>query len=195
MRKNTFPFFCYKLEKVTQKYLRPVYLIFDQFEELFILGTDDERSLFLKTLKTIVNHDEVIDCHIIIVMREEYFAWMDMFEAEIPEIVDRRLRIEPMRRKEIKEVITKSFQHFNIRLQEPNGDVEQIMKTLTGHEEKREVALTYLQVHLDQLWKRIMSILTPKDIRALKNIHPSNLLRKKSGPTVRRRKRSCRIFL
>ena len=35
-------------------YLRPVYLIFDQFEELFILGTKAEQEEFAQTIKTLI---------------------------------------------------------------------------------------------------------------------------------------------
>ena len=37
------------IKAVYQKSFRPVYLIFDQFEELFILGSVKEQELFIKT--------------------------------------------------------------------------------------------------------------------------------------------------
>ncbi|MCF0069314.1 hypothetical protein LZD49_02450 [Dyadobacter sp. CY261] len=141
----------YNIRKLTELYLRPVYLIFDQFEELLILAPDDEKKLFIKMLKILLGPNAMVDCHIIIVMREEYFAWLDTFEKDIPGLSDRRLRIEPMRRAEIKNVITESCQNFNITLVDPDRDAEQIIGALS--ERSSEVSLPYLQVYLDQLWR------------------------------------------
>ncbi|HEX3168529.1 MAG TPA: ATP-binding protein [Chitinophagaceae bacterium] len=138
------------LQKITEKYLRPVYLIFDQFEELLILASYSEKKVFLKTLDTLLGPNKIFDCHIIIVMREEYFAWLDEFEKEIPGISDHRLRIEPMRAKDIREVILDSCKVFNIKLTDPETNVTQIISALSI---QGDISLPYLQVYLDQLWR------------------------------------------
>jgi hypothetical protein len=141
----------YNIQKITETYLRPVYLILDQFEEFLILAKDDEKKLLVKTLKVLLGPGSMVDCHVIIVMREEYFAWLDTFEKDIPGLSDRRLRIEPMRRTEIKSVITESCAKFNIKLLNPEKDAEQIINALS--KSGSEVSLPYLQVYLDQLWR------------------------------------------
>ena len=49
-----------------------MYLIFDQFEELFIFGSRAEREVFVEVLKAIVESD--VQCKVLISIREEYLA-------------------------------------------------------------------------------------------------------------------------
>ncbi len=138
------------LQKVIERFLRPVYLIFDQFEELLILGTEAEKKRFVNTLQTLLGPNRVVDCNIIIVMREEYFAWLDSFEKDIPGISDRRIRIEPMRTKEIEKVIIDSCRAFNITLTNPENNVRQMISAVSKN---ADISLPYLQVYMDQLWR------------------------------------------
>ena len=46
-----------KLQSIYLDHFKPVYLIFDQFEELFILGSDDEKTGFIKLIKEVVESD------------------------------------------------------------------------------------------------------------------------------------------
>ena len=140
----------FNIRKHCQHSLRPVYIIFDQFEELLILGTHEERELFIFILKFLARPNAVTSCHVIIVMREEYFGWLDFVEKEIPEVADRRLRVETMRVNELREVIEKSCKRFNIEFENPHENISQIVKALS---KRGEISLPYLQVYLDQLWR------------------------------------------
>ena len=132
-------------------HLRPVYLIFDQFEELFILGSEVEQEQLIITMKAILDTPD-LPCKIVIVMREEYLAHMSNFEKVVPTLFDKRLRIEPMTRALAKQVILKTAQNekFNIELcyEEIADDI--IDKVTEG---KGRVPLTYLQVFLDKLYR------------------------------------------
>ncbi len=138
------------LELISSRYLRPVYLIFDQFEEVLILGKKSEKKIFIENLKMIIENEKTQSCNILFSLREEYFGWLEPFEEAIPGFSDRRLRIEPMRPKEVAEVIVKSCEYFRITLEEPEKNVQQIIDIVS---DKREISLPYLQVYLDQLWK------------------------------------------
>jgi len=140
------------LEEIRKNDLRNIYLIFDQFEELLILGNDKEKELFKSILREINNPNFPSNCFVIILLREEYFAWLDSFEINIPEVSNNRLRVEPMRLDELKEVIIESCARFNITLESPEETAEQIIKVVAG---KRDISLPYLQVYLDQLWKKV----------------------------------------
>ena len=50
-------------------HLRPIYLIFDQFEELFVIGSKDEQERFYGAVQAILNAN--IACRIIVSLREE----------------------------------------------------------------------------------------------------------------------------
>ena len=73
-------------------YFKPVFLIFDQFEELFIFGTKEERTGFIKLIKEIAGSN--IQCRIVIIIREEFLAGITEFESDIPEIFSNRFRVE-----------------------------------------------------------------------------------------------------
>ena len=138
------------IQLINARYLRPVYLIFDQFEELLILGTDEEKQAFIKTLKSILESEESAGCHILIVMREEYLAWLDPIEKEIPGITDRKMRVEVMRSKDVANVILKTCAAFDISLESPEENALEIIRTVSV---KSGISLPYLQVYLDQLYK------------------------------------------
>jgi len=58
---------------------RPIYLIFDQFEELFILGNKEEQKQFIETVKEILHAEQPIK--MIFSIREEYLGHLDTFEG------------------------------------------------------------------------------------------------------------------
>ena len=138
------------VERLFNIYLRPVYLIFDQFEELFILGTKEEQLRFVEEIQLLFEAE--LPCKIIFVMREEYLGSLYEFEKNIPAIFDHRLRIESMNNAKVKEVIAASFAKFNITLE---GDADQRMEEMIANisGEKSGIQLPYLQVYLDLLYR------------------------------------------
>ncbi|MBK9736206.1 MAG: ATP-binding protein [Saprospiraceae bacterium] len=136
------------ITKLYKIYLRPIYLIFDQMEELFILGSEDEQNTFINNIKAILNAE--LPCKIILVMREEYIAHLYDFEQVIPTLFNHRIRVEPMNYINIAKVITGSCERFNIKLESPDDTVQQIIDQLSlGNS---GVQLPYLQVYMDRLW-------------------------------------------
>ena len=131
-------------------YLRPIYLIFDQFEELFILGSPQEEALFVKTIKKLLAAE--LPCKIIIVIREEYLGHLSSFEKVVPQIFDKRLRVEPMSRNNARRVIVNTLQNDKIHVTLSN---EQVADTIIDKvtEGMGRVQLTYLQVFLDKLYR------------------------------------------
>jgi len=139
-----------KIAYLNSKYFRPVYLIFDQFEELFILGTKEEQAKFIQDIKSLV--DSKLACKVLFVMREEYISQLYEFEKVIPAIFDFRLRVEPMNRLDVAEVIKKSFAKFNIRVAKGATDlVEDMIDNISGKEAR--IQLPYLQIYLDKLYR------------------------------------------
>lgn len=131
----------------------PVYLIFDQFEELFIQGDPiTEQKPFFDEMSRLLKAETF--CRVILVMREEYLAWLSDFEAVIPDLFDNRLRIERMSERQLRHVIkgTLSAKEFNIELQESDATAAKIIDNIRN--ERREVDLTELQVYLDHLYRR-----------------------------------------
>lgn len=133
------------------EYLSPVYLIFDQLEELFILGSKEEQEEFIYSIRELI--DAGLACRIILVMREEYLGHLYDFEQVIPSVFDFRLRVEPMNSSGVKAVMRSSFAKFNISLEPPEEDrLQQMVDNIAG--EKFGVQLPYLQVYLDMLYRQ-----------------------------------------
>ncbi|MEO6039541.1 MAG: ATP-binding protein [Saprospiraceae bacterium] len=132
-----------------RQFLRPVYLIFDQFEELFILGDREEQLAFARSIRELI--DAGLPCKIIFVMREEFIGQLYYLEKEIPSVYDFRLRVEQMGFKQVQEVITGSFSQFNIALEAPEHNLEQMYNSMSAG--KSGIQLPYLQVYLDMFWR------------------------------------------
>jgi WD40 repeat protein len=127
-------------------YYKPIFFIFDQFEELFIFGDKEERKEFIQIIKSLVDSD--LQCRMIFIMREEYMAWVTEFERYIPTFFENRMRIEKMSHGNAVEVINGPPKTFNIDVEK--GFAEALLERLSPGSE--EVELTFLQVFLDKIF-------------------------------------------
>ncbi|AEE53637.1 tetratricopeptide repeat protein [Haliscomenobacter hydrossis] len=132
-------------------YLRPIYLIFDQFEELFILGTEKEQDTLAQTLAQLTRMEAA--CRVILIIREEFIGQLYRLEKYLPRLFDFRLRVEPMGYKKVAEVVEKSCLAYNIGFNDATEQsIQAIYDNIAGG--KSGVQLPYLQVYLDQLYRR-----------------------------------------
>lgn len=129
-------------------YYKPLFFIFDQFEELFIFGTKEEDESFIKILKSLLSAD--LQCKFIFIIREEYLGWLSTFEKSISSFFDNRIRIEKMDIGNAKSAIEGPCKIHNIDIEA--GFAENMLKNLCPPNES-EVELTYLQVYLDKIFK------------------------------------------
>jgi len=144
-------------------FFKPVYVIFDQFEELFISGNPEEQKLFLEFLTDLLGRGYNIK--VIITIREEYLAYFSEFEEKIPNFFDNRYRVEHMTPTKAEEVIVKSCRNFNIEIKEPKKVSREIIKNISAEDAYR-VELTYLQVYLDRLFHQYVENRQPPVIFA-----------------------------
>ncbi len=133
-------------------YLRPVYLIFDQFEELFILGDEQsearERLPFYETIADIL--DAELPCRLLFIMREDYFGHLNQFEKMAPDLYHRKLRVEPMNRENLHRVVTGSCKAYGIRFGDERRDPERILDNLFS--KKTAVQMPFVQAYLHLLY-------------------------------------------
>lgn len=152
------------IEYLSAYYIRPVFLIFDQFEEFLLMAKEEEQQEFARILHTLKNSTDTGYCNVIIVVREEFLGLLDKFEMRyIPGLSDRKLRVDPMQETDIKDVISQTFDYppFHITIQEDREtNINKIFDTLA--DQKREVPLPYLQVYLDQVWKASFEDMYPR---------------------------------
>ncbi len=147
-KKRTAKSFLKLLQSLYLDHFKPVYLIFDQFEELFIFGNKEERNEFVQLMEALQQSE--VQVKVIFSIREEYLAMLTEFEDRLPELFQNRIRVERMHFPQAKEVIQGACQYAKIEIEE--GFEEQLLEKLTGG--KKELELTYLQVLLDRLWKK-----------------------------------------
>jgi len=134
---------------------KPIYLIFDQFEELFISGGADEQKLFMDFLSELLERGENIK--VIILIREEYLAYFNSFEEKIPSFFENRYRVEHMTaRKAEDEVIVKTCNKAGIGLDSPRRVSDEIIRNISSSTSSRSVELSYLQVYLDRLFRHYL---------------------------------------
>ncbi len=132
----------------------PVYLILDQFEEIFTLGDEAEQQAFFQALGDLRLFEEDLYCKILIVTREEYIAHFYRYEKTLPFLFDYRYRVEKMREEQLLSAVegTLSFAYpGHPRFEMEAGMPRRILLNLT--DERGEVDLTTLQVYLDRLYR------------------------------------------
>jgi WD40 repeat protein len=135
------------IQSIYLDHFKPIYLIFDQFEELFIFGNREERGEFIEIVKAIVDSD--VPCRFVFSIREEYLAAVSEFEDIIPDFMTNRMRIEKMTQKHAIEAIEGPCKVQRIDMEE--GFAQALLDKLNP--EGNEVELTYLQVFLDKVYK------------------------------------------
>lgn len=137
------------IRSVYLDHLRPLFLIFDQFEELYVLGKSPEQEQFYATVRAVLDTD--VSCRIIVSLREEYLAALDPFERAVPSLFDKRLRVEVMTNSNVEKVIVGTCAANGIVLERGVDTAQLIIAQL---DDKRVgVQLAYLQVYLDHLYR------------------------------------------
>lgn len=139
-----------QIHSVYLDYYTPIYLIFDQFEEIFILGEEEESSNFFWLLSELLEQE--LQCKIILILREEYLAYLDHYEKIVPSLFANRFRVEHMRQEQIEEVVreTAASERFRIQL-ESDELIRQVVENTRN--EKGFIDLANLQVYLDRLYR------------------------------------------
>jgi WD40 repeat protein len=135
------------LEDIFYTRSKPVVLIFDQFEEVFILSDEEEKKKLAIAFSGILRSK--LKINIILVIREEYFASLTDFEQYIPRLYDNRVRIERMNRLSAMDAIVNPCQACNVEIEEGLADrvIEQLIWQAEGLE------LTWLQILMDKLYR------------------------------------------
>ena len=138
-----------EIRSVFLDHLRPVFLIIDQFEELYLFGTKAEQDAFYATIKAVLDAD--VSCRIILLLREEYLAALDPFERAVPALFDKRLRVEVMTNSNVEMVILRTCSAHGIGLEHGADTARLIVSQLD--DKRMGVQLAYLQVYLDYLYR------------------------------------------
>ena len=166
-----------KMQSIYLDHFKPVYLLFDQFEELFIFGNQEEKEGFVSIVKELTESET--QCRIIFIIREEFLAGMTDFEEKLPDIFTNRFRVEKMKRTNAISAVEGPCKVFGIET-EPGFSEDLIDKLCPAG---NEIELTYLQIYLDRIF-RLAANEQPGTLNSepgALNIRFSNELLMKSG--------------
>lgn len=133
---------------------QPIYLLFDQFEELLISGGTAEKRDFFEGLNKLIRNK--VPCRIMLIMREEFIGHLSEFESFCPSIFQHRFRVEKMGRKNVEEVIFHILQAPRYRSFFTVDNSQQLAEKILSKlpDKKKEIELAHVQVFLGELWDR-----------------------------------------
>ena len=134
------------LREISDDSQKQLIFIFDQFEELFIFGTKEEKQSLIQVIKVLIESD--IDCRFIFILREEYFVNIAEFEKQVPNFLSNRVRIEKMNRSNAISAINGTCSVNEIQVEE--GFAENLLLKLNP--DSQGIELTYLQIFLDRIF-------------------------------------------
>lgn len=142
------------IERLFNERFQPVYLLFDQFEELLISGSEEERKDFFTRLNKLIRYK--VPCRVILIMREEFIGHLSEFEVLCPTIFQHRFRLEKMTRAKVQKVIESIldapyYEQF-FEVDEPEELASTILQKLP--DDRKEIDLSHVQVFLSELWDR-----------------------------------------
>lgn len=136
---------------------KPIYLIFDQFEELFILGSAEEQQAFIEELMKLLSID--LPLKMIFCIREEYLGHLSQVEKLIPSFMAKKLRVEPMDYPKTREVLINATSAPTSIISIPEEAQKEVSRAIfdkvKGKDKSLYIQLPYLQVYLNKLYEQI----------------------------------------
>ncbi len=152
------------IEKLFEERYQPVYLLFDQFEELLITGDKQEKIDFFTNLNTLIRNR--LPSRVLLIMREEFIGHFSEFEPLCPSIFQHRFRIEKMGRKQVQEVVKAMLEapQYETYFKVENSDklAKSILEKLP--DKRLEIELSHVQVFLGELWDRALEAKTENEL-------------------------------
>ncbi len=146
------------VEALFNERFQPIYLLFDQFEELLISGSDTEKKDFFTRLNQLIRYK--VPCRMMLIMREEFIGHLSEFEVLCPSIFQHRFRVEKMRKSDVREVIRKTLEApmYSTAFEVSNAEelADSILSKLP--DKKHEIELAHVQVFLSELWGRAVAV-------------------------------------
>ncbi len=158
------------VEALFNERFQPIYLLFDQFEELLISGTDAEKQDFFTRLNQLIRYK--VPCRMMLIMREEFIGHLSEFEALCSSIFQHRFRVEKMRKSDVREVIRKTLEAPMYKTAFEVSNAEKLADSILSKlpDKKHEIELAHVQVFLSELWGRAVAA---QKGDALPILHPS----------------------
>ena len=156
------------VEQLFAERYQPVYLLFDQFEELLISGVEEEKKKFFILLNKLIRNK--VPCRILLIMREEFIGHLSEFEPLCPTIFQHRYRVEKMGRKNVEGVIYNILEAQKYKPYFKVKDSQKLVETILSilPDNRNEIELAHVQVFLEELWDRAQKNKNNNDLPVLR---------------------------
>lgn len=151
------------IENLFAERYQPVYLLFDQFEELLISGQKEEKEDFFQRLDRLIRYK--VPCRVLLIMREEFIGHLSEFEPICPSLFQHRFRLEKMTRAKVQQVIYNILEAPYYQSFFQSSQSESLAGAILSKlpDERREIELAHVQVFLGELWDRALESSAPGD--------------------------------
>ena len=127
---------------------KPISILFDQFEELFIFQPDESRTDLISQVRSWLDSD--LDIRVMFVIREEYLARLTEFESILPQLFHNRVWLRRMDPAKAEEAIEGPCRVCGVKVEK--GLSSRLLSGLQA--DLKGVELPDLQVLMDQLYKK-----------------------------------------
>ncbi len=127
----------------------PIVLAIDQFEQFFLAYSPEERREAIAFLRELWN-DRSLDLRLVLVIREDFLGRLQVFEEQLPGLLDVRFRLERLGREAARTAIEEPARLFDVSW-EP-ALVERLLDDLYNQAEGG-VAPPQLQIVCDRLYQ------------------------------------------
>lgn len=154
--------FGHAVEDVFSERYQPIYLLFDQFEELLLLGEEEEKRDFFTRLDKLIRYK--VPCRVLLIMREEFIGHLSEYEPLCPSLFQHRFRLEKMGRSGVREIIERTLAAPQFEDAFTVEDAGTLATAVLDRlpDRQREIELTHVQVFLSELWDRARAANTEK---------------------------------
>ena len=145
------------IQRLFSQRFQPIYLLYDQFEELLISGSQEEKETFFTEIDTLIRYR--VPCRVLFIMREEFIGTLSEYEHLCPSIFENRFRLEKMTRGQVEQVIQSileaEYYEDYFEVEQPEAMATDILSKLP--DTRSEIDLSHVQVYLSELWDRALA--------------------------------------
>lgn len=141
------------------------FFIFDQFEELFVNGSPSEINSFSLLLSIITS--KILMANVVLCIQTEFFVHLLELENKNPHILNYKCAVNDPERKNVAEIIRRTFEHFEINKYEVDDDgikgpelteetkelrIDKIIDKIDDDGVSGRIHLPFLQIYLNKLY-------------------------------------------
>lgn len=139
-----------QLEELHLQSEKPIFLVFDDLEELFTEDpSPEEKEAFFAFLQEIVQSNGTIKA--ILIIDEAYLAHLTNYETMVPNLFEHRYRLEKMTSRGISSGLVDCLDMLNninaVQVPDPKEATEAIMERMSNGKDQIEVACMQIYLH------------------------------------------------